>query len=86
LFCTFFKTIEKYTRHIKPYTTLKIEAGAPFGGRYLPAVTLYFNGETWQTEAIDIDTKLLGIAFSMGAMASSLTLIGAYMLIKKKED
>ena len=27
----------------------------------MPAVTLYFNGETWQTEAIDIDTKLLGI-------------------------
>ena len=42
-------------------TVFTIEEGAPFGGRYLPAVTLYFNGETWQTEAIDIDTKLLGI-------------------------
>ena len=43
------------------YTTFTIEAGAPFGGRYLPAVTLYFNGETWQTEAVDLETNLLGI-------------------------
>ena len=31
------------------YTMLTIEEGAPFGGRYLPAVTLYFNGEVWLT-------------------------------------
>ena len=42
-------------------TIFTIEEGAPFGGHYLPAVTLYFNGETWQTEAFDIDAKLLGV-------------------------
>ena len=42
-------------------TIFTIEEGAPFGGRYLPAVTLYFNGETWQVEEIDLPEKLLGI-------------------------
>ena len=30
------------------YTTFTIEAGAPFGGRYLPAVTLYLVNGQWQ--------------------------------------
>ena len=42
-------------------TIFTIEEGAPFGGRYLPAVTLYFNGETWQTEETDLEEKLLGV-------------------------
>ena len=50
-------TVASGTKH----TIFTIEAGAPFGGKYLPAVTLYYNGETWQTEAFDIESKLLGI-------------------------
>lgn len=42
-------------------TVFTIEEGAPFGGHYLPAVTLYFNGETWQTEAVDVEVQLTGI-------------------------
>ena len=42
-------------------TVFTIEAGAPFGGHYLPAVTLYFNGEIWQTEAVDVEVQLTGI-------------------------
>ncbi|MBE7077318.1 MAG: hypothetical protein E7377_01285 [Clostridiales bacterium] len=45
----------------KTQTIFTIEEGAPFGGRYLPAVTLYFNGETWQTEETDLEEKLLGV-------------------------
>ena len=45
----------------KTQTIFTIEEGAPFGGRYLPTVTLYFNGETWQTEETDLEEKLLGI-------------------------
>ena len=30
------------------YTTFTIEAGAPFGGEYLPAITLYLVGGKWQ--------------------------------------
>ena len=32
------------------YTTFTIEDGAPFGGRYLPAVTLYLVNGKWQAE------------------------------------
>ena len=42
-------------------TVFVIEAGAPFGGRYLPAVTLYFNGEVWQTEETSIDVRFTGV-------------------------
>ena len=42
-------------------TIFTIEEGAPFGGRYLPAVALYFNGEVWQAEETDVEEKLLGV-------------------------
>ena len=42
-------------------TVFHIEAGAPFGGRYLPEITLYFNGENWQTEEIDVAEEILGV-------------------------
>ncbi|MBO6264117.1 MAG: hypothetical protein J6N93_07650, partial [Clostridia bacterium] len=43
------------------YITFTIDEGVPFGGKYLPAVTLYFNGETWQTEKTEVPEKLLGV-------------------------
>ena len=42
-------------------TVFTIEAGAPFGGHYLPEVTLYFNGESWQTEEVDVEVKFTGV-------------------------
>ncbi|MBQ8726745.1 MAG: InlB B-repeat-containing protein [Clostridia bacterium] len=42
-------------------TIFTIEAGAPFGGHYLPQVTLYFNGENWQTEATSVEIKFVGV-------------------------
>ena len=45
----------------KTQTVFTIEEGAPFGGHYLPAVTLYFNGENWQTEETTVEVQLTGI-------------------------
>ena len=45
----------------KTQTVFTIEAGAPFGGRYLPEITLYFNGENWQVEETSVEEKFLGI-------------------------
>ena len=45
----------------KTQTVFTIDAGAPFGGHYLPAVTLYFNGEIWQTEETTVEVQLTGI-------------------------
>ena len=42
-------------------TKFTIEAGAPFGGHYLPEVTLYFNGDNWQTEETIVKEKFLGV-------------------------
>ena len=42
-------------------TVFHIEVGTPFGGRYLPEITLYFNGESWQTEETDVVEEILGI-------------------------
>ena len=42
-------------------TVFTIEAGAPFGGHYLPEVTLYFNGESWQTEEVSVDVRFTGV-------------------------